>query len=88
VAPVHLHPDHHRQEAVCIRAFLTQQKPDKFYLHSNLVDLSHFGEYWDQLYKGELWPRMYLCVKTVQPFLRARAGAGGEAAGGDVERPI
>lgn len=40
-------------EAVCLKSFLMQQKPDKFYLHSNLVDLSGMGKYWDRLYKDE-----------------------------------
>ena len=33
------------QEAVCIKAFLVHQKPEKFYLHSNIVDLTRYGEH-------------------------------------------
>ena len=40
------------QEAVCIKAFLVQQNPEKFYLHSNIVDLTQYGEHWIKLYKG------------------------------------
>ena len=41
------------QEAVCIKAWLVHQKPNKFYLHSNIVDLTRYGEHWQQLYKGK-----------------------------------
>jgi hypothetical protein len=37
-------------EAVCLKAFLQLQRPDKFYLHSQSVDLSSLGKYWKQLY--------------------------------------
>ena len=40
------------QEAVCLKSFLQKQKPQKFYLHTNIVDLSQFGEFWTELYKG------------------------------------
>ena len=42
------------QEAVCIKAFLVHQRPEKFYLHSNIVDLTRYGEHWQELYKGKL----------------------------------
>ena len=41
-------------EAVCIKSYLLHQNPDKLYLHSNLVDLSHYGPNWDSLYKGNI----------------------------------
>jgi len=37
-------------EAACIKSYLLHQNPSKLYLHSNLVDLSHLGQYWDKLY--------------------------------------
>ena len=42
------------QEAVCIKAFLVHQRPEKFYLHSNIVDLTRYGEHWQQVYNGKL----------------------------------
>ena len=33
---------HFFQEAVCIKAFLVHQRPDKVYLHSNIVDLTRY----------------------------------------------
>ena len=41
------------QEAVCIKAFLVNQRPEKFYLHSNIVDLTRYGEHWQELYNGK-----------------------------------
>ena len=39
-------------EAACIKSYLIHQNPSKLYLHTNLVDLTHFGTYWDTLYQG------------------------------------
>ena len=36
-------------EAICIKSYLMQQNPDRFYLHTNMVDLSNYGEHWKQL---------------------------------------
>ena len=41
-------------EAVCIKSYLIHQNPDKLYLHTNLVDLTNYGQNWDTLYQGEV----------------------------------
>jgi len=37
-------------ECVSIKSALLHMNPDKLYLHTNLVDLSNYGQYWNTLY--------------------------------------
>ena len=39
-------------ECVSIKSVLLHMNPDKLYLHTNLVDLSNYGQYWNRLYSG------------------------------------
>ena len=41
-------------ECVSIKSALLHMNPDKLYLHTNLVDLSNYGQYWNTLYSGNI----------------------------------
>jgi len=40
-------------ECVSIKSVLLHMNPDKLYLHTNLVDLSNYGQYWNRLYSDK-----------------------------------